>query len=66
MHSSDFLKETNIYFCRLCIIERDRSVVTRVIKQVKQKTIRFLFRGTLAEAALVNTDEYNIYARLEP
>jgi transposase-like protein len=47
------------------MIEQGGSVVIRMLENVKQKTIGLLIQATIAEGTLVNTDEYDIYARLE-
>ncbi len=49
----------------LGMIERGGSVVIRMLENVKQKTIGPLIRATITAGTLVNTDEYDIYARLE-
>jgi transposase len=48
----------------LGMIERGGSVVIRMLENVKQKTIEPLIKATIAAGTLVNTDEYDIYARL--
>jgi transposase len=40
-------------------------VVLRMMANVQQKTIRPVIEGSVARGALVHTDEYDIYARLE-
>jgi transposase len=47
------------------MIERGGSVVIRMLENVKQKTIGPLIQATIAAGTLVNTDEYDIYARLK-
>jgi transposase-like protein len=47
------------------MIERGGSVVIRMLENVKQKTIEPLLKATIAAGTLINTDEYDIYARLE-
>ncbi len=47
------------------MIERGGSVVIRMLENVKQKTIEPLIKATIVSGTLVNTDEYDIYARLE-
>jgi transposase len=47
------------------MIERGGSVVIRMLENVKQKTIEPLIKATIAAGTLINTDEYDIYARLE-
>jgi transposase len=49
----------------LGMIERGGSVVIRMLENVKQKTIGPLIKATITAGTLVNTDEYDIYARLE-
>lgn len=39
-------------------------MVIRMLENVKQKTIEPLIKVTIAAGTLVNTDEYDIYARL--
>jgi transposase len=46
------------------MVERGGSVVIRMLENVKQKTIEPLIKATIAAGTLVNTDEYDIYARL--
>ena len=46
------------------MIERGGSVVIRMLENVKQKTIGPLIQATITAGTLVNTDEYDIYARL--
>jgi len=38
--------------------------VIRMLENVKQKTIEPLIKSTIAAGTLINTDEYDIYARL--
>ena len=47
------------------MIERGGSVAIRMLENVKQKTIGPLIKATIAAGTLVNTDEYDIYARLK-
>lgn len=47
------------------MIERSGNVVIRMLENVKQKTIEPLIKATVAAGALVYTDEYDIYARLQ-
>jgi transposase len=47
------------------MIERGGSVVIRMLENVNQKTIGPLIQATIAAGTLVNTDEYDIYARIE-
>ena len=48
------------------MIERGGSVVIQMLENVKQKTIEPLIKATIAAGTLIHTDEYDIYARLEP
>jgi transposase-like protein len=47
------------------MIERGGNVVIKMLANVKQKTIEPIIKATITAGALVYTDEYNIYARLE-
>jgi len=47
------------------MIERGGSIVIRMQENVKQKTIEPLIKAAIADGTLVNTDEYDLYARLE-
>lgn len=49
----------------LGMIERGGSVVIRMLENVRQKTIEPLITATIAAGTLINTDKYDIYARLE-
>ena len=49
----------------LGMIERGGSVVIRMLENVKQKTIEPLIKATITAGTLINTDEYDIDARLE-
>ena len=49
----------------LGMIERGGNVAIRMLENVKQKTIGPLIKSTIVAGTLVNTDEYDIYARLE-
>ena len=49
----------------LGMIQRGGQVVIRMLANVQQATIAPLIRRTIAPGALVYTDEYDIYARLE-
>jgi transposase len=40
-------------------------VVVRMLANVQQGTIRPVIEGSVAKGALVHTDEYDVYARLE-
>ena len=46
------------------MIERGGAVVIRMLENVKQRTIEPLIKATIAPGSLINTDEYDIYARL--
>jgi transposase-like protein len=46
------------------MIERGGEVVIRMLENVQQTTIGPLIKATIAPGSLINTDEYNIYARL--
>ena len=47
------------------VVQQGGNVVIRMLENVKQKTIGPLITSTIAAGTLVNTDEYDIYARLE-
>src|SRR5829696_6972750 len=49
----------------LGLIERGGQVVLRMLANVQQITIEPIIEATVAKGALVHTDEYGIYARLE-
>ena len=49
----------------LGLIRRGGEVVLRMLANVRQETIRPVIDATVAKGALVHTDEYDIYARLE-
>jgi len=46
------------------MIQRGGDVVIRMLENVQQTTIEPLIKATIALGSLINTDEYNIYARL--
>jgi hypothetical protein len=46
------------------MIQRTGEVVIRMRADVRQKTIGPLIRATIAPGSTVDTDEYDIYARL--
>jgi transposase len=46
------------------MIQRSGEVMIRMLADVKQKTIGPLIKQTITAAAVVYTDEYDIYARL--
>ena len=48
------------------MIERGGELVIRMLENVQQATIQSLLTTTVAPGSLVYTDEYDIYARLEP
>ena len=47
------------------MIQRAGEVVIRMLADVKQETIGPLIEGIVAEGAVVYTDEYDIYDRLD-
>jgi transposase-like protein len=47
------------------MMERGGQVVINLLANVKQKTIASLIKDTIDPGTLVDTDEYNIYARLQ-
>jgi transposase-like protein len=47
------------------MIQRSGEVVSRLLENVQQKTIKPLILQTVAAGTQVYTDEYNIYNRLE-
>jgi transposase-like protein len=47
------------------LIQRGGRVVVRMLADVQQATIRPVIEGSVAKGALVHTDEYVVYARLE-
>jgi transposase len=49
----------------LGLLQRGGEVVVRMLANVQQVTIRPVIEATVAEGALVHTDEYDVYARLE-
>ena len=46
------------------MIERGGRVVIRMLPNVQQRTIEPIITRFVAPGSLVNTDEYDIYARL--
>ncbi len=48
------------------MIERGGQVVINLLANVKQKTIEPLIKDTIDPGTFVYTDEYSIYARLQP
>src|SRR3954462_7008449 len=49
----------------LGLLQRGGEVVLRMLANVQQVTIRPVIEATVARGALVHTDEYDVYARLE-
>ena len=49
----------------LGLLPRGGQVVVRMLANVQQVTIRPVSEATVAAGALVHTDEYDVYARLE-
>jgi transposase len=49
----------------LGLLQRGGAVVLHMLANVRQATIRPIIEATVAEGTVVNTDEYNVYARLE-
>ena len=49
----------------LGLIQRGGEVTLRLLANVQQATIRPVIEGSVAKGALVHTDEYDVYARLE-
>src|SRR3954447_9135329 len=49
----------------LGLLQRGGDVVVRMLANVQQTTIRPVIEGTVAKGALVHTDEYDVYGRLE-
>ncbi|HEY4632120.1 MAG TPA: IS1595 family transposase [Blastococcus sp.] len=49
----------------LGLVQRGGEVVLRMLADVQQVTIRPVIEATVAKGALVHTDEYDLYARLE-
>ncbi len=47
------------------MIQRSGQVVIKMLANVKQKTIEPFIKDTIESGALVYTDAYSIYARLE-
>src|SRR5512144_2274927 len=46
------------------MVERGGAVVLHMLTNVRQTTIQPLILSTIAPSSLINTDEYDIYARL--
>src|SRR3954447_6005016 len=49
----------------LGLLQRGGEVVLRLLANVQQATIRPVIEGSVAKGALVHTDEYDIYGRLD-
>src|SRR5690242_17434922 len=49
----------------LGLLQRGGDVVVRMLANVQQTTIRPVIEATVAAGALVHTDEYDVYGRLE-
>src|SRR4051794_7218450 len=49
----------------LGLLQRGGEVAVRMLADVRQATIRPVIEATVAKGALVHTDEYDVYARLE-
>src|SRR5947207_1271385 len=49
----------------LCLLQRGGEVIVRMLANVQQVTIRPVIEASVAQGALVHTDEYDVYARLE-
>ena len=47
------------------MLQRGGAVVLHMLANVRQATIRPIIEATVAEGTVINTDEYNVYARLE-
>ena len=47
------------------LLQRGGEVAIRMLADVRQTTIRPVIEATVARGALVHTDEYGVYARLE-
>ncbi len=47
------------------MIQRGSDVVVRMLENVQHVTIKPLIQATIAPGTCVNTDEYDIYSRLE-
>ena len=48
----------------LGLLQRGGEVIVRMLANVQQATIRPVIEATVAEGALVHTDEYDVHARL--
>ncbi|HZI19291.1 MAG TPA: IS1595 family transposase [Pyrinomonadaceae bacterium] len=49
----------------LGLLRRGGEVVVRMLADVRRATIRPIIEATVAKGALVHTDEYGVYVRLE-
>jgi transposase-like protein len=49
----------------LGLLQRGGEVVVRMLANVQQVTIRPVIEASVAQGALVHTDEYDVYARLQ-
>src|SRR3954466_14242712 len=49
----------------LGLLQRGGEVVLRMLANVQRRTTRPVIEATVVEGALVHTDEYGVYARLE-
>src|SRR3954447_15680171 len=49
----------------LGLLQRGGEVVLRMLANVQQATIRPVIEAAVTKGALVHTDEYDVYARLE-
>ena len=49
----------------LGLLQRGGEVIVRMLADVQQTTIRPVIEASVAKGALVHTDEYGVYARLE-
>ena len=47
------------------MIQRGGDVVSRMLENVQQLTIQPLLQATIAPGTCVDTDEYDIYSRLD-
>jgi hypothetical protein len=47
------------------MIQRGGEVVMRMLANVHQRTIKPLSQATIAPGTCIDTDEYDIYSRLE-
>ena len=47
------------------LLQRGSEVIVRMLANVQQATIRPVIEASVARGALVHTDEYDVYARLQ-